>query len=274
MGPGPIPGRRSGFRRFGRSAVPISPGGQRRTVQQPQPVADDHQRPKLPFLAASDEWLHPQAPRQQWLRMRPGGGPAHERAVEERRETDAHVAAWQAQRETATGTRRQAWCRTPETSGQGRLRELPAGPGQPSRNSCARRCGPLRLSHAPVADRHTGPRLPDYDAGIAFFTGIGFDLVEDSGRGGGKRRVVLRPSSGGSDILLARAVGAQTAAIGQQAGGRVGVFLTTTDFSRDAARVIEAGGVFEEDARREDYGLVAVFRDPFGNRWDLIQPAG
>jgi catechol 2,3-dioxygenase-like lactoylglutathione lyase family enzyme len=116
--------------------------------------------------------------------------------------------------------------------------------------------------------------VPDYDAGIAFFTGIGFELIEDSDQGSGKRWVVVRPSSGGSDVLLARAVGDQAAAIGRQAGGRVGFFLTTTDFSRDSARIIEAGGHFEEDARHEDYGLVAVFRDPFGNRWDLIQPSG
>src|SRR5690606_10250268 len=112
------------------------------------------------------------------------------------------------------------------------------------------------------------------EEGIAFFTGIGFDLIEDSDQGDGKRWVVVRPPSGGSDILIARAVEAQGAAIGNQAGGRVGFFLTTTEFSADAARILEAGGVFEGEARRESYGLVAVFRDPFGNRWDLIQPAG
>ena len=116
--------------------------------------------------------------------------------------------------------------------------------------------------------------VPDYDAGIAFLTGIGFDLVEESDQGDGKRWVVVRPASGGSDILIARATGAQADAIGNQAGGRVGLFLTTTDFAFDAARVIEAGGVFEGEARHEPYGTVAVFRDPFGNRWDLIQPAG
>lgn len=116
--------------------------------------------------------------------------------------------------------------------------------------------------------------VPDYDVGIAFFTGIGFELVEDSDQGDGRRWVVVRPSSGGSDILLARAVGDQIAAVGRQTGGRVGFFLTTTDFSRDSALIIEAGGSFEEDVRHEQYGQVAVFRDPFGNRWDLIQPAG
>lgn len=114
--------------------------------------------------------------------------------------------------------------------------------------------------------------VPDYDAGIAFFTGIGFRLVEDSAQGGGKRWVVMRPPGGGSDILLALAVGQQVSAIGGQAGGRVGFFLTSGDFVADAARITAAGGRFEEDPRSEVYGTVAVFRDPFGNRWDLIQP--
>jgi catechol 2,3-dioxygenase-like lactoylglutathione lyase family enzyme len=115
--------------------------------------------------------------------------------------------------------------------------------------------------------------VPDYDAGIAFFTAIGFALVEDSDQGGGKRWVVVRPPGGGSDILLARAQGEQTGAIGRQAGGRVGFFLTSTDFAADSARITAAGGQFEEAPRHEPYGTVAVFRDPFGNRWDLIQPA-
>ncbi len=114
--------------------------------------------------------------------------------------------------------------------------------------------------------------VPDYDAGIAFLGALGFLLVEDSEQGD-KRWVVMRPSGGGSDLLVARAVGAQQAAIGRQAGGRVGFFLTSADFAMDAARVEAAGGVFEESPRHEAYGTVAVFRDPFGNRWDLIQPA-
>jgi catechol 2,3-dioxygenase-like lactoylglutathione lyase family enzyme len=115
--------------------------------------------------------------------------------------------------------------------------------------------------------------VPDYQAGIAFFTGIGFRLVEDSDQGGGKRWVVVRPPGGGSDILLARAVGAQASAVGRQAGGRVGFFLTSSDFAGDSARITASGGRFEETPRHEAYGTVAVFQDPFGNRWDLIQPA-
>lgn len=116
--------------------------------------------------------------------------------------------------------------------------------------------------------------VPEYEEGIAFFTAIGFQLIEDSPHERGKRWVVVRPPGGGSDILIARAVGAQRDAVGRQAGGRVGFFITTTDFRGDAARIIEAGGVFEEEARREPYGIVAKFQDPFGNRWDLVQPTG
>ena len=114
--------------------------------------------------------------------------------------------------------------------------------------------------------------VPDYDEGIAFFDALGFVLVQDEPRGPGKRWVVMRPQGGGSDILLARAVGDQRNAIGQQAGGRVGFFLTTTDFADDARRIEAAGGTFEERPRNEEYGCVAVFRDPWGNRWDLIEP--
>ncbi|WP_425053098.1 VOC family protein [Psychromarinibacter sp. S121] len=114
--------------------------------------------------------------------------------------------------------------------------------------------------------------VPDYDEGIAFFDALGFGLVQDEPRGPGKRWVVMRPQGGGSDILLARAVEDQRAAIGRQAGGRVGFFLTTTDFAGDAERIEAAGGTFEERPRDEEYGRVAVFRDPWGNRWDLIEP--
>lgn len=114
--------------------------------------------------------------------------------------------------------------------------------------------------------------VSDYDPAIAFFEALGFALVEDTPQGN-KRWVVVRPPGGGSDILISRAMGEQTAAIGQQTGGRVGFFLQTEDFARDASRIVAAGGAFEEAPRDEPYGQVAVFRDPWGNRWDLIQPA-
>lgn len=115
--------------------------------------------------------------------------------------------------------------------------------------------------------------VPDYDQGVAFFTALGFQLIENSDQGGGKRWVTVQPPGGGSALLLARAVGDQRAGIGAQAAGRVGFFLHSVDFDLDAERIRAAGGVFEEEPRHEPYGTVAVFRDPFGNRWDLIQLA-
>ncbi|MFO6448154.1 VOC family protein [Erythrobacter sp. NE805] len=115
--------------------------------------------------------------------------------------------------------------------------------------------------------------VPDYDAGIAFCVGaLGFDLLEDSDMGGGKRWVVVGGRDGGR-LLLARAANeAQAAAIGNQTGGRVGFFAHTDDFAGTQARLVAAGVNFHEAPRRESYGTVAVFSDPFGNRWDLIEP--
>jgi catechol 2,3-dioxygenase-like lactoylglutathione lyase family enzyme len=117
--------------------------------------------------------------------------------------------------------------------------------------------------------------VPSYQAGLDFFVGVlGFDVIENSPRGPNKRWVVVRPQGGGVDLLLAQAVGpAQQAAIGNQTGGRVGFFLETDDFARDHARLVAAGVDFREPPRREVYGVVAVFADPFGNLWDLIAPA-
>jgi catechol 2,3-dioxygenase-like lactoylglutathione lyase family enzyme len=116
--------------------------------------------------------------------------------------------------------------------------------------------------------------VPEYQAGLDFFVGaLGFELVEDR-VDGSKRWIVVRPRGAETGLVIARAVGAeQKAAIGNQSGGRVGFFLQTDDFDRDAARITAAGGTFEEKPRDEVFGRVAVFRDPFGNRWDLIQPA-
>ena len=116
--------------------------------------------------------------------------------------------------------------------------------------------------------------VPDYDAGIAFYVGtLGFRLVQDIDQGH-KRWVTVEPHGGGTRLLLARAEGAaQTAAIGNQAGGRVFLFLQTDDFARDHAAMLAAGVTFEEAPRHEPYGTVAVWRDPFGNRWDLLQLA-
>ena len=117
--------------------------------------------------------------------------------------------------------------------------------------------------------------VPDYDSAIAFYVGVlGWTLTSDLDQGDGKRWVVVTPPGGGASVLLARAVDdAQTDAIGNQTGGRVGFFLETDDFERDHAAMRNAGVTFEEDPREEPYGTVAVWRDPFGNRWDLIEYA-
>ena len=115
--------------------------------------------------------------------------------------------------------------------------------------------------------------VPDYDEGIAFFTGkMGFDLIEDTPREAGKRWVVVAPKGGETRLLLARAAtDTQRAAIGNQTGGRVGFFLETDDFDRDHALFLARGIRFMEAPRVEPYGRVAVFHDDFGNLWDLIQ---
>ena len=114
--------------------------------------------------------------------------------------------------------------------------------------------------------------VPDYDQGIAFFVGkLGFELLEDSDLGGGKRWVRVAPKGAQTAFLLARAVGDQTQTIGAQGGGRVWLFLQTDDFARDHADMCARGVTFEETPRHEPYGTVAVFTDDFGNRWDLIE---
>lgn len=118
----------------------------------------------------------------------------------------------------------------------------------------------------------------DYDEAIAWFTRcLGFELASDIDMGAGKRWVVVRPagdSSGsrGAALLLAKAVGDQARAVGDQAGGRVFLFLETDDFERDHARMVREGVRFLEEPRREAYGTVAVFEDVCGNKWDLLQP--
>ena len=115
--------------------------------------------------------------------------------------------------------------------------------------------------------------VPDYDAAIAFFVGgLGFDLIEDTDMGAGKRWVVVGGADGGRLLLAKATTPEQTNAIGKQTGGRVGFFVHTDDFATTHARLVDAGATFEEQPRHERYGTVAVFSDPFGNRWDLIEP--
>lgn len=119
--------------------------------------------------------------------------------------------------------------------------------------------------------------VPDYDEAIAFYVHtLGFELREDTPLEEGKRWVVVAPRGAReTGLLLARAATpGQAARIGDQTGGRVGWFLNTSDFDGDYARMRAAGVLFEGAPRDEPYGKVAVFRDPYGNRWDLISPAG
>jgi catechol 2,3-dioxygenase-like lactoylglutathione lyase family enzyme len=117
----------------------------------------------------------------------------------------------------------------------------------------------------------------DYDEAIAFYVGIlGFELVEDTFvPEQNKRWVVVRPRGGETALLLARGVGdLQTARVGDQTGGRVFLFLYTDDFWRDYRDYQAKGVAFVREPREEPYGKVAVFRDLYGNLWDLLEPAG
>ncbi|MTH97862.1 VOC family protein [Roseibium sp. RKSG952] len=119
--------------------------------------------------------------------------------------------------------------------------------------------------------------VPDYDPAIEFYTQcLGFDLIEDTRLTETKRWVLVAPRGGaGTRLLLAKADGeGQDAAIGKQAGGRVFLFLATDDFNADYRSMKSAGVQFLEEPRHESYGTVAVFQDPFGNKWDLIQHTG
>ena len=118
----------------------------------------------------------------------------------------------------------------------------------------------------------------DYDEAIDWFTRcLGFELIDDSPQGDGKRWVVVAPRSDGTTagtrLLLARAATPeQIAAIGRQAGGRVAFFLTSDDFDRDHAAMLARGVHFREAPRDEPYARVAVFEDLYGQPWDLLQP--
>jgi catechol 2,3-dioxygenase-like lactoylglutathione lyase family enzyme len=117
--------------------------------------------------------------------------------------------------------------------------------------------------------------VADYDEAIDFYVrAAGFDLVEDTRLDEGQRWVIVAPPGGRqTGLLLARAATAgQRDRVGDQTGGRVSLFLMTTEFGRDYERMRAAGVRFAEPPRQEPYGTVAVFEDLYGNRWDLIQP--
>jgi catechol 2,3-dioxygenase-like lactoylglutathione lyase family enzyme len=118
--------------------------------------------------------------------------------------------------------------------------------------------------------------VPSYDEGLAFFCGVlGFAVLEDTPLSPTKRWLVVAPSPGpGAAVALAvPSDERQRTHIGDQTGGRVGFFLHSDHFWRDYENLLRRGVKFLETPRNESYGLVAVFVDPWGGKWDLLQPA-
>ena len=122
---------------------------------------------------------------------------------------------------------------------------------------------------------HVALVVRDYDEAIEFFTRkLDFTLVEDTYQPAQDKRWVLvaPPGSTGPSLLLARAVTPdQKAAIGNQTGGRVFLFLSTDDFWRDYNKMRSRGIEFVREPNTESYGTVVVFKDLYGNLWDLVQ---
>ncbi|WP_155591192.1 VOC family protein [Lysinibacillus cavernae] len=122
---------------------------------------------------------------------------------------------------------------------------------------------------------HIALVVQDYDEAIEFYTKkLHFTLLEDTYQPDQDKRwvVVSPPGSSGTTILLAKASKPeQTSFIGNQAGGRVFLFLGTDDFWRDYNEMIENGVEFVREPKEQSYGIVAVFKDLYGNLWDLIQ---
>ena len=122
---------------------------------------------------------------------------------------------------------------------------------------------------------HVALVVRDYDDAIEFYTKkLNFTLVEDTGQPEQDKRwvVVAPPGSNGTTLLLARASTAeQESAVGNQAGGRVFLFLNTDDFWRDYNRMISLGVTFVREPKSEPYGTVAVFKDLYGTLWDLLE---
>jgi len=115
--------------------------------------------------------------------------------------------------------------------------------------------------------------IDEYDAAISHYVNdLGFTLLEDKGMTPEKRWVVVAPSKDGAKILLARAAtDQQRAAIGNSTGGRVGFFMYTTNFDETYENYKARGIEFVEQPRQEAYGQVVVFKDKYGNKWDLIE---
>ncbi|MEE9335497.1 MAG: VOC family protein [Granulosicoccaceae bacterium] len=115
--------------------------------------------------------------------------------------------------------------------------------------------------------------VDDYDKAKQYYTQVlGFHEFEDTPMGETKRWLVVGPNDTGVRMLLAKAKNEkEAAAVGNQTGGRVFLFLDTDDFWRDHKRYTDAGVEFVREASTEDYGIVAVFKDVYGNLWDLVQ---
>ena len=115
--------------------------------------------------------------------------------------------------------------------------------------------------------------IDDYDAAISHYVNdLGFMLMEDEEMTPEKRWVVVAPSEEGARILLAKAANdQQRLAIGNSTGGRVGFFLFTTNFRQTYEKYSSRGIKFIESPRQETYGQVVVFKDMYGNKWDLIE---
>jgi catechol 2,3-dioxygenase-like lactoylglutathione lyase family enzyme len=115
--------------------------------------------------------------------------------------------------------------------------------------------------------------VKDYDEAIEFYTQkMNFDLIEDTKLSEIKRWVLVAPKgSDGCRLLLAKAVGEQNHAVGNQSGGRVFLFLHTDDFERDYQNLLKNNIKIIREPSEEAYGKVCVFADLYGNFWDLIE---
>ena len=122
---------------------------------------------------------------------------------------------------------------------------------------------------------HTALIVRDYDEALAFYIGkLRFRVVEDTYQPAQNKRwvVITPPGSSGASLLLARAASPeQETFIGNQAGGRVFLFLQTDDFWRDYKQMLSCGITFVCPPSEAPYGTVAVFEDLYGNRWDLVE---
>lgn len=122
---------------------------------------------------------------------------------------------------------------------------------------------------------HIALVVEDYDKAIEFYTKkLDFLLIEDTKLSEDKRWVIVAPRGAKEcSLLLAKAANKeQASSVGNQTGGRVFLFLFTDDFRRDYKNMLDKGIKFVREPEQMEYGMVAVFEDLYGNRWDLIEP--